>query len=157
MAAVRFLASARSNFNWRWSHVSALPPNTRSSRMAISGEIPDLPVNKLESACRLTPKTSAPAVTDRPLRSRHSCRTSAPGCCSLTDITNPPSPSLGCAMVKRQATLVNVLRARKQTSPDDSPSSRRTLAYEPDGFATNSPQAQNGHGGQWRISAGFRG
>lgn len=93
MTPVRFLASARSNFNCRWSHFSALPPNTRSSLMAISGDIPDLPVNKLESACRLTPKISAPAVTDRPLRSRHSCRTSTPGCCSFTDIVHPPCPN----------------------------------------------------------------
>ncbi|VVN79373.1 hypothetical protein PS691_00965 [Pseudomonas fluorescens] len=29
------------------------------------------------------------------------------------------------------------------------------LACEPGGFATNPPQVQNAHGGQWRISAGF--
>src|ERR1019366_1077247 len=45
----------------------------------------------LLSVCRLTPRTSAPSVTDRPKGSRQSCRTMRPGCTGFfMGITSPP-------------------------------------------------------------------
>src|ERR1035437_6538364 len=48
--------------------------------MAICGLMPDLPLTILVRVCRVTPRTFAPAVTDRPKGSRQSCRTMRPGC-----------------------------------------------------------------------------
>ena len=55
------------------SHVSAVLPNALVSRIAISGLMLDLPLTTLLSACRVTPRTLAPAVTDSPKGSRQSC------------------------------------------------------------------------------------
>lgn len=55
-------------------------------------------------------------------------------------------------MVKRQVTLVNQPpRAQDERSPPFAELCCKRL----DGFATDSPHAQNARGGQWRISAGF--
>src|ERR1022692_4534859 len=48
--------------------------------MAISGLMPDLPFTILLSACRVTPRTFAPSVTDRPRGSRHAFLILRPGC-----------------------------------------------------------------------------
>jgi hypothetical protein len=55
-------------------------PNAFSSRMAISGEIPDLAFSRLLRVCRSTPRTRAASVTPNPFFSRQSCRTVVPGC-----------------------------------------------------------------------------
>jgi site-specific recombinase XerD len=61
------------------SHVSGVLPNAFVSRMAISGLMPDLPLMTLLSACRVTPSSFAPSVTDSPDGSRHALRTIRPG------------------------------------------------------------------------------
>src|SRR5690348_8198396 len=62
------------------NHVSGVLPKALESRMAISGLIPDFPVTILFKVCRVTPRTFAPLVTDKPKGSRQSCRTMSPGC-----------------------------------------------------------------------------
>src|ERR1035437_6274089 len=62
------------------SHVSSVLPNALVSRIAISGLMLDLPLTTLVRVCRVTPRISAPAVTDRPSGSRHALRTMCPGC-----------------------------------------------------------------------------
>src|SRR5271165_1521082 len=61
------------------SHTSALPPKALWRRIAISGEIPLLPLTRLLSACRVTPSAWAPLVTLKLRGSRQSCRTDNPG------------------------------------------------------------------------------
>src|ERR1035441_4850798 len=61
------------------SHVSSVLPKALVSRIAISGLMPDLPLTTLVRVCRVTPRTFAPAVTDRPSGSRQSLRTMRPG------------------------------------------------------------------------------
>ena len=48
------------------NHVSAVLPNALASRIAISGLIAALPFTTLLRACRVTPRTFAPSVTDSP-------------------------------------------------------------------------------------------
>src|ERR1017187_10427593 len=79
------------------NHVSGVLPNALVSRIAISGLIPDLPLTTLLSACRVTPKTFAPAVTDRPKGSRQSCRTMRPGCTGFF---------IGRVLLSRRANLI---------------------------------------------------
>src|SRR5208282_668510 len=62
------------------SHVSGELPNALERRIAISGEIPLLPLTMLFTAWRVTPSTLAAAVTDSPSGSRQSSRTDSPGC-----------------------------------------------------------------------------
>src|SRR5580700_7188238 len=62
------------------SHVSGVLPNALESRIAISGLMPDLPLITLLSACRVTPRTFAPAVTESPRGSRQALRMLRPGC-----------------------------------------------------------------------------
>src|SRR5690348_15179874 len=62
------------------NQVSAVLPKAFDSRIAISGLMPDLPFTTLLSACRVTPSTLAPAVTESPKGSRQSWRTTRPGC-----------------------------------------------------------------------------
>src|SRR5580704_12265685 len=62
------------------NHVSAVLPNAFDSRIAISGLMPDLPLTTLFSVCRVTPRTSAPSVMDRPRGSRQAFRMLRPGC-----------------------------------------------------------------------------
>src|ERR1035437_5156104 len=49
-------------------------------RIAICGEIPVLPLIRLDKHCRVIPRTLAPSVTDKPSGSRHDTRTALPGC-----------------------------------------------------------------------------
>ena len=73
-------AAARSKASCIRSQVSGVLPNAFASLIAMFGLIPDLPFTTLFSACRVTPRTFAPSVTDSPKGSRQSCRTMRPGC-----------------------------------------------------------------------------
>ena len=55
------------------------PPKAFSRRIAISADIPALPLTRLFIACRVTPNTFAASVTESPRGSRQSCRTDNPG------------------------------------------------------------------------------
>src|SRR5437867_5251930 len=61
-------------------HVSGVLPKAFERRIAISGEMPVLPLIRLDKDCRVIPRTFAPAVTDKPSGSRHDTRTALPGC-----------------------------------------------------------------------------
>src|SRR5579859_1051075 len=61
------------------NQVSAVLPKALDSRIAISGLMPDLPFTTLLRACRVTPSTFAPAVTESPRGSRQSWRTTWQG------------------------------------------------------------------------------
>src|SRR5208337_5302647 len=61
------------------SHVSAVLPKALASRIAISGLIAALPFTTLLRACRVTPRTFAPSVTDNPKGSRQAVRMLRPG------------------------------------------------------------------------------
>ncbi len=73
-----FRTAARSHAICIPSHVSGVLPNAFESRMAIPGLIADLPLTTLLSACRVMPRTFAPAITERPKGARQSCRTMRP-------------------------------------------------------------------------------
>jgi hypothetical protein len=73
-------AAAKSKASCIRSHVSGVLPKAFPSLIAMFGLIPDLPLTTLFSACRVTPRTLAPSVTDSPNGSRQSCRTIRPGC-----------------------------------------------------------------------------
>ena len=62
------------------TQVSAPPPKARSTRMAISGEIPRRMWTRSLRVWRVTPRSLAAAVTVRPKGSRQSCLIESPGC-----------------------------------------------------------------------------
>src|SRR5579883_1006962 len=62
------------------SHVSGELPNAFDRRIAISGEIPLLPLTILFSAWRVTPSAFAASAILRPSGSRQLSRTEMPGC-----------------------------------------------------------------------------
>src|SRR5919106_4734238 len=62
------------------SHTSGLPPKALASLIDISGLMPFLPLTRLLSVRRVTPRISAALVTLRPRGSRQSFRTCWPGC-----------------------------------------------------------------------------
>src|ERR1035441_10333243 len=72
-------AAARSKGSCIRNEVSGVLPKALVKRMAISGLIPDLPLTTLLRAWRVTPRTFAPAVTDRPSGSRQALSMLAPG------------------------------------------------------------------------------
>jgi hypothetical protein len=73
------LASLREVVICSRGHVSASPPNTLPRWIAISAEIPLLPLTRLLRVCRVTPNASAVSVIVRPGGSVQSCRADGPG------------------------------------------------------------------------------
>src|SRR5215469_10385145 len=73
------------------THVSAALPNAFANRRAISALMPDFPVIILERVCRVTPRTFAPSVTDKPKGSRQALFTMRPGCAGFFIGISSPS------------------------------------------------------------------
>ncbi len=78
------------------NQLSALPPNTCSSRTAISGEMPRFPFTSSESVERVTCNAAASVIV-KPRGLIQSCSTTLPGCEGffIRRVNSPPSGSPG--------------------------------------------------------------